>query len=131
MKNTIFQLLECLYYFSLVILFTLYLFPGSLIGYFFYGNLAQQPNLIPNPIGSSINHLIYFSYITVLATIIRSSVKNILTNYRIILFFSFILEILHFIIPNRVFEFYDLMANIFGVVMILLLKKYIKWPNFF
>ena len=131
MKNTIFQLLEYLYYFSLVILFTLYLFPGSLIGYFFYGNLAQQPNLIPNPIGSSINHLIYFSYITVLATIIRSSVKNILTNYRIILFFSFILEILHFIIPNRVFEFYDLMANIFGVVMILLLKKYIKWPNFF
>jgi len=131
MKNTIFQLLECLYYFSLVILFTLYLFPGSLIGYFFYGNLAQQPNLIPNPIGTSINHLIYFSYITVLATIIRSSVKNILTNYRVILFFSFILEILHFIIPNRVFEFYDLMANIFGVVMILLLKKYIKWPNFF
>ena len=130
MKNTIFKLLEHLYYFSLVILFILYLFPGSLIGYFVYGNLSQQPNLIPNPIGNSINHLIYFSYITVLATIIRSNVKNILTNYKIILFVSFILEILHFIIPNRAFEFYDLMANILGVVVILLLKNFIKWLNF-
>ena len=130
MKNITFKLLECSYYFSLVILFILYLFPGSLIGYFVYGNLSQQPNLIPNPIGNSINHLIYFSYITVLATIIRSNVKNILTNYKIILFVSFILEILHFIIPNRAFEFYDLMANILGVVVILLLKNFIKWPNF-
>ena len=126
MKNTIFKLLKYSYYFSLVILFILYLFPGSLIGYFVYGNLSQQPNLIPNPIGNSINHLIYFSYITVLATIIRSNVKNILTNYKIILFVSFILEILHFIIPNRAFEFYDLMANILGVVVILLLKNFIK-----
>ena len=130
MKNTIFRLLEYLYYFSLVILFILYLFPGSLIGYFLYGNLGQQPNLIPNPIGTSINHLIYFSYITILATIIRPNVKNIFTEYKNIFFVSFTLEILHFIIPNRAFEFYDLAANISGVVVILLLKKIIKWPNF-
>ena len=130
MKNTIFRLLEYLYYFSIVILFILYLFPGSLIGYFLHGNLGQQPNLIPNPIGTSINHLIYFSYITILATIIRPNVKNIFTEYKNIFFVSFTLEILHFIIPNRVFEFYDLAANISGVVVILLLKKIIKWPNF-
>ena len=130
MKNIIFKLLEYLYYSSLVILFILYLFPGSLIGYFLYGNLEQQPNLIPNPIGTSINHLIYFSYITLLATIIRPNVKNIFTDYRNILFVSFILEILHLIIPNRAFEFYDLAANILGVVVIFLLKKFIKWPNF-
>ncbi len=130
MKNTIFRLLEYLYYFSIVILFILYLFPGSLIGYFLHGNLGQQPNLIPNPIGTSINHLIYFSYITILATIIRPNVKNIFTEYKNIFFVSFTLEILHFIIPNRVFEFYDLVANISGVVVILLLKKIIKWPNF-
>jgi len=130
MKNTIFRLLEYLYYFSIVILFILYLFPGSLIGYFLHGNLGQQPNLIPNPIGTSINHLIYFSYITILATIIRPNVKNIFTEYKNIFFVSFTLEILHFIIPNRVFEFYDLVANISGVVVILLLKKIIKWLNF-
>jgi hypothetical protein len=130
MKNTLFKLLIYFNYFSLVILFILYLFPGSLVGYFFYGNFGQQPNLIANPIGTSINHFIYFSYITVLAMIIRPYVKNIFTDYKTILFFSFILEILHFIIPNRAFELYDLMANTSGVVAVLLLKKFIKWLNF-
>ena len=91
MKNSILKLLEYIYYFSLVILFIIYLFPGSLIGYFLYGNLGQQPNLIPNPIGTSINHLIFFSYITILVLLIRPKVKNILTDYQIILFISFIL----------------------------------------
>ena len=126
MKNTILKLLEYIYYFSLVILFIIYLFPGSLIGYFLYENLGQQPNLIPNPIGTSINHLIFFSYITILALIIRQKVKNIFTDYKIILFISFILEILHFIIPNRAFEFYDLIANMLGVLIIIFIKKFIK-----
>ena len=60
MKNTIFKLTEYVYYFSLLVLLILYLFPGSLIGYFLYGNLGQQPDLITNPIGTSINHLIFF-----------------------------------------------------------------------
>ena len=126
MKNTILKLLEYIYYFSLVILFIIYLFPGSLIGYFLYGNLGQQPNLIPNPIGTSINHLIFFSYITILALIIRPKVKNILTDYRIILFISLILEILHFIIPNRAFEINDLIANMLGVIIIVFIKIFVK-----
>ena len=126
MKNTILRLLEYIYYFSLVILFIIYLFPGSLIGYFLYGNLVQQPNLIPNPIGTSINHLIFFSYITILALIIRLKVKNFLTDYKVILFISFILEILHLIIPNRAFEFYDLIANMLGVLIIIFVKRFLK-----
>ena len=46
MKNTIFELIEYLYYFSLLTLLILYLYPGSLLGYFLYDNLGQQPNLI-------------------------------------------------------------------------------------
>ena len=126
MKITILKLLEYIYYFSLVILLILYLFPGSLIGYILYGNLEQQPNLIPNPIGTSINHLIFFSYITTLALIVRSKAINIFTDYKIILLISFILEILHFIIPNRAFEFYDLIANILGVLIIIFVKRFIK-----
>ena len=126
MKNIILKLLEYIYYFSLIILFILYLYPGSLIGYFLYGNLGQQPNLIPNPIGTSINHLIFFSYITIVALVIRPKVKNILTDYKIILFISFLLEILHFIIPNRAFEFYDLIANMLGVLIIIFFKRFMK-----
>ena len=129
MKNNIFKIIEYLYYFSLIVLFILYLFPGSLIGYFLYGNLGQQPNLIPNPIGTSINHLIYFSYITLLASIVRPSIKNILTNYKSILAISIILELLHMVIPNRAFEIYDLLANILGVIIVLIGQKIIKWSK--
>ena len=129
MKNTIFQLTEYVYYFSLLILLILYLFPGSLIGYFLYGNLGIQPNLIANPIGTSINHFIFFSYITTLVIIVRFKVKNILTSYKFILFISGILEILHLIVPNRAFELYDLIANITGVVIVLLIYRFIKWQK--
>ena len=104
MKNIIFKLTEYVYYFSLLVLLILYLFPGSLIGYFLYGNSGQQPNLIANPIGTSINHLIFFSYITVLAIIVRLRIKNIFTNYLFILFISCVLEIFHFIVLNWDFE---------------------------
>ncbi len=131
MKNTIFKLIEYVYYFSLLSLLILYLFPGSLIGYFLYGNLGQQPNLITNPIGTSINHFICFSYITLLAIIVRSKEKNIFNSYKIILFFSCILEISHLIIPNRAFELYDLIANTTGVIMILLFNNLIQWKKLF
>ena len=127
MKNTIFKLTEYVYYFSLLVLLILYLFPGSLIGYLLYGNLGQQPDFLANPIGTSINHLIFFSYITVLAITVRLRVKNIFTNYRVILFISCVLEIFHLIIPNRAFELYDLIANITGVVVILFINSLIKW----
>ena len=131
MKNNIFKLTEYVYYFSLFVLLILYLFPGSLIGYLLYGNLGQQPNLIANPIGTSINHLIFFSYITVLAIIIRVRVKNIFTNYLFIIFISCVLEILHLLVPNRAFELYDLIANFTGVVIILLINSLIKWRKHF
>ena len=130
MKNTIFKFTEYVYYFSLLVLLILYLFPGSLIGYFLYSNLGQQPDLIANPIGTSINHLIFFSYITVLVIIVRLRIKNIFTNYLFILFISCILEIFHLIVPNRAFELYDLIANFTGVVMVLLINGFMKWLKY-
>ena len=117
MKNTIFKLLEYLYYFSLVSLFILYLFPGSLIGYFLYGNLGQQPDLIPNPIGTSINHLIFFIFLSSLAFIVRIGEKKFINSFQFLFFISILLEILHFFIPNRAFEYYDLFANLMGVIL--------------
>ena len=127
MKNTIFKLTQYGYYFLLIILLIIYLFPGSLIGYFFYGNLGQQPNLVANPIGTSINHLFVFALITILALITRLSVKTFFNSFKFILFISCILEILHLIIPNRAFEFYDLIDNILGVVIVISIKNFIKW----
>jgi glycopeptide antibiotics resistance protein len=126
MKNTIFKLLEYSYYFSLFILFVLYLFPGSLIGYFLYGNLGQQPDLISNPIGTSINHLIFFIFLSFLAFITREGEKKFINSFQFLFFSSILLEILHYFIPNRAFEFYDLFANFIGVILAYLFIKLIK-----
>ncbi len=126
MNNHIFKLMKNIYYFSLTFLCIVYLFPGSLIGFLLYGDLGKQPNFIENPFGTSINHLIYFFFITTLATLIKSRVKNIFTNYRNILLISCVLEILHLIVPNRAFELYDLIANVIGVVLVILINKLIK-----
>ena len=125
MKNAIFKLLEYLYYLSLVILFILYLFPGSLIGYFLYGNLAQQPNLIPNPIGISVNHLISFIFLSFLAFTMRVRKKKFINSFQFLLFISISLEILHCFIPNRAFEYFDLFANLIGVTFTYLLTQLI------
>ena len=121
MKNTKFKLLEYSYYFSLLILFVLYLFPGSLIGYLLYGNLGQQPNLISNPIGTSINHLIFFFCLTSLGLVVRSKYQNFLNSFIFLFSLSILLELAHWLIPNRAFEYYDLFANSMGIVTAYLL----------
>ena len=125
MKNTTYKLLEYSYYFSLVILFILYLFPGSLIGYFLYGNLSQQLDLIPNPIGTSINHLISFIFLSSLAFIVRVREIKFINSFKFLFFTSILLEIFHYFIPNRAFEYYDLFANFTGVILAYLFIQFI------
>ena len=126
MKNTIFSSFKYLFYFSLVILITLYLFPGSLIGYFLYDNLGKQPNLISNPIGTSINHLIFFFYLSILGFLLRNNHKKFIYSFSFLFLISIILELLHYFIPNRAFELNDLYANSLGVLMAYFIFKFIK-----
>ena len=121
MKNTKFKLIKYLYYFSLIILFIIYLFPGSIIGYLLYGDLGRQPNFVRNPIGTSINHLIFFFYLTTLGLTARLKNKNFLNSFSFIFILSILLELLHWLIPNRAFEYYDLFANVIGVAIAYLL----------
>ena len=117
MKNNFFKIVEYLYYFSLATLLILYFFPGSLFGYFLYGNLGQQPNLIDNPIGTSINHLFFFIYLCILGLTSRSRNKKKINSFQFLFCISIFLELSHWLIPNRVFEYYDLFANSLGVVI--------------
>ena len=123
MKNNVLKMIKYLYYFSLISLFIIYLFPGSLIGYFLYGDLNKQPNIVENPIGTSINHFFYFIYLTLLAVIYNSKQNNYFCNYYFLFSISILLELSHYIIPNRSFEYYDLLANITGVLLVFILKK--------
>ena len=63
------KLIKYLYYFSLIVLLILYLFPGSLIGYFLYEDLGKQPDLISESYGTSINHALAFLCLSILGLI--------------------------------------------------------------
>ena len=126
MKNIIFFTTKYLFYFSLIILLILYLFPGSLIGYFLYGNFGKQPDFISNPIGTSINHLVFFFYLGFLGFIFRSNQKKLINSFSFLFLISIILELLHYFIPNRAFELNDLYANSLGVMLAFLIFKFFK-----
>jgi VanZ family protein len=123
MKNNILKSIICLYYLSLVFLLFIYLFPGSIIGYLLYGDLGKQPNLIRNPIGTSINHFFYFFYLTFLGIIYNLIKRKFINSFFFLFFLSFSLELLHFFIPNRAFELNDLLANSVGVISVFFLFK--------
>ena len=128
MKNNVLTLIKYLYYFSLIALFILYLFPGSLIGYLFYGDFGKQPDLIPNPIGTSINHTLAFFYLSTLGLISHIRDKGFNQTIFFLISLSIILELSHYVIPNRSFEFLDLFANLLGtliaIFIIVFYKKY-------
>ena len=127
MKINFLKLTKYLYYFSLIALFILYLFPGSLIGHLAYGDFGKQPDLIPNPIGTSINHALAFLYLSLLGLISCIRDKSLIQTIIFLISLSVITELSHFYIPNRSFEFLDLFANLFGVItsifLILVYKK--------
>jgi len=130
MKDNVLKLIKYLYYFSLIALFILYLFPGSLIGYLLYGDLGKQPDLIPNPIGTSINHALAFLYLSMLGLISYMKDKSFIQTNIFLISLSIISELSHYFIPNRSFEFLDLFANLLGTLLaifiIIFYKKYKK-----
>ncbi len=126
MKITIFSTLKYLFYFSFITLLILYLFPGSLMGYFLYGNLGQQPDFISNPIGTSINHFVFFFYLSILGFIFRSNQKKFVNSFSFLFLISIILELLHYLIPNRAFELIDVYANSLGVLTAYFMFTFLK-----
>ena len=126
MKNIFFSISKYLFYFSFIILIILYLFPGSLIGYFLYGNLGNQPDLISNPIGTSINHLVFFFYLSILGFIFRNNQKKFINSFSFLFLISIILELLHYFIPTRAFELRDLYANSLGVLIAYFIFKFFE-----
>ena len=120
------RIVRYLYYFSLTGLLILYLFPGSLIGYFLYGDFSQQPDIIPNPMGTSINHALAFFYLSILGLMsyMRGAGFNQTIIFLIVL--SLLLELSHLIIPNRSFQSLDLFANLLGTLLAIVIIFFYK-----
>ena len=122
-----FSKFKIIFYFLNVILIFLYLFPGSLLGIIIYDNKKIQPQLTPDFFISS-NHFYVFTLISIIGflSFIKKKHIRLLTIYLILL--SIILETFHLIIPERSFEWLDLLGNLLGVFIVIisniLIKKY-------
>ena len=111
------KFLKSIFHISVLFVIIISLYPGSLLGYLLYGDWGQQPNLIKNPFGTTINHFIYYFYVSLLGFFLYSRSENFTKLVYGLFFLSVILELFHFIIPNRSFQLSDLIGNILGVVV--------------
>ena len=109
-----------IFYLCNLILVILYLFPGSLLGWFLYNNLSSQPQITPDFIIST-NHLYAYIVLSVVGflTFQKNNQFNILSIY--LIFLSILLEVLQYIVPNRSFEFSDLFGNLAGVIIAIII----------
>ena len=130
MFNKFFSYLKIIFYIANIVLITLYLFPGSILGWFIYDDAGIQPQITPDFIVSS-NHVYAFLVLSILGWVSYETYKlNFIFTYLFLI--SIFLEMAHIIIPNRGFEFSDLFGNILGVLVIYLLyqiSKYFRNPK--
>ena len=110
------------FYSANTILIILYLFPGSILGWFLYNDHLIQPQITRDFIISS-NHVYAFVILSCLGVFSFHNTKkiNFLSVYLFLL--SIFLELFHIIIPNRGFEMSDLLGNIVGVILVILIYK--------
>ena len=101
-------------------LIVLYLFPGSVLGWFLYNDASLQPQITPNFIVSS-NHVYAFLILSFVGFFTYKKIEELkfLSIYLILL--SITLEILHYFIPKRSFEFSDLFGNLVGVTIVIII----------
>ena len=114
-----------IFYLSNLILIFLYLFPGSVLGWFLYNDLNSQPQITTDFIIST-NHLYAFLIISTLGLLTFNTSNHFFYISIYLIFLSLALEVAHYFIPERSFEFSDLFGNLLGVLIILILFYFKK-----
>ena len=121
--NQFFNIFKIVFHLLNVLLIFFYLFPGSILGWLFYGDLNKQPSLTKDFFYISSNHFyafLIFSFFRILSYL-KHKKLNLLIYYLLLL--SVVLELFHLFLPQRSFQFEDLFGNVLGVVFVLLIYK--------
>ena len=114
-----------IFYLSNLILIFLYLFPGSVLGWFLYNDLSLQPQITQDFIIST-NHLYAFLIISTIGLLTFNISSQFIYISLYLIFLSLALEVAHYFIPKRSFEFSDLFGNLLGVLIVLILFYFFK-----
>ena len=112
------------YLFNFFLIF-LYLFPGSLLGCFLYDDCKLQPQITADFIIST-NHFYAFVLFSVIGYLTFNKLSQFIFITFYLIFISIILEILHYVIPNRSFEISDLFGNLIGVTVVIIIIYFFK-----
>ena len=114
------KLSRIVFYFANFFLIVIYVYPGSFLGCYFYNDCDFDPQIIED-YHISFNHFFAFGILTILGLLAytNTSKLRVLTLY--LLLISVILELLHFLIPIRTFQFSDLAGNMLGVIVVIIL----------
>ena len=116
----IFLFTKTTFHISNIGLILIYLYPGSIFGWMVYGDKQKQPQLTPDFLLFSSNHVYAFIALSFLG--LMSYYKNNIKILFLYLFFvSIFLELCHILIPQRTFEYKDLIGNILGVFLIFIM----------
>ena len=128
----LFSKYKFIFYLSNLFLIFYYLYPDSIFGCIFYNDCKLQPKLIPDLIFTdfsvSFNHLIALLSLSTVGYLTYRKKKNLNKLFIYLIFLSIFLEMMHYFIPERSFEFPDLFGNLIGVIIMIvfsyLFKKY-------
>jgi len=118
-------LTKIIFHISNILLIILYIYPGSIMGWLIYGNVQKQPQITSDFVFFSSNHVYAFLILSILGFLSYYK-KNIKILFSYLFFISIFLEFLHYVIPQRSFEYKDLFGNFFGVLIVFLLFKIYK-----
>ena len=113
------------FYLCNLILIVFYLFPGSILGWFFYNDIRLQPQITPNFIVSS-NHVYAFLTLSFIGFFTYKKIEQFKPLSIYLIFLSIILEIFHYFILKRSFEFSDLFGNLVGVIIVIIIFYFFK-----
>jgi len=121
--------LKISFHILVLLLIIISLYPGSILGFVIYGDDSIETKITEDFLKISSDHFYaytivsFFGFISYLTDI---KFKLVLIY---LLFLSFILELLHLILPGRDFQMSDLIGNVLGVLviyMIILIYKFWK-----
>jgi len=116
---------KSIFYLSNLFLIVLYLFPGSILGCFLYDDCSLQPQITPDYIVST-NHLYAFLLLSIIGFFTFKKWNQFFPLSIYLILLSISLELAHFIIPIRSFEFSDLFGNLFGVIIVIIISYILK-----
>ena len=101
-----------IFYFSLLIVFSLSVVNADDIPKFNSLSLLSDKLI----------HLLIYAYLSYVGFMCKFQISNLTLAFYIFMFGAFI-ELIHFFHPYRYFEYFDLLANLFGVTIAFLINK--------